>query len=414
MALSFAKQLLDELMGRDRDLGSEGKKNDFTWDGPDVCKHFLVKFCPNDLFVNTKADLGVCTKIHDERLKKEYEKSSRFEKMGYEEDFLRFCQSMLSDVDKRIKRARHRLSLSSKESNVTQPPQIKNNDERVNVLTERINELLKQIEELGCQGKVEEAQGIVKLCDKLNEERDALRNATESNHWFQTAEIAAAQEKQMEVCEVCGAFLIVGDAQQRVDDHLMGKQHVGYARLKEAVDEILANREKERTDREKLRDERDDRRRSSRDEDKGKNEGSDLRRNVDVNGRSVKIDPGGEVVAGIVVIAGILVEVEVKTGILIVRVKIRSDHVGEVGAQNAKEFAHALVIVDIIQDDQDLTLVNIGEKRIEEISLIRIKIENIENLLMKMVNHQKGHLNQKSVLKRVTPQVCKKIGIKAR
>lgn len=56
---------------------------------------------------------------------------------------------------------------------------------------------------------------------------------------FKTAEIAAAQEKQMEVCEVCGAFLIVGDAQQRVDDHLMGKQHVGYARLKEAVDEIL-------------------------------------------------------------------------------------------------------------------------------------------------------------------------------
>lgn len=57
--------------------------------------------------------------------------------------------------------------------------------------------------------------------------------------FFKTAEIAAAQEKQMEVCEVCGAFLIVGDAQQRVDDHLMGKQHVGYARLKEAVDEIL-------------------------------------------------------------------------------------------------------------------------------------------------------------------------------
>lgn len=31
----------------------------------------------------------------------------------------------------------------------------------------------------------------------------------------------------MEVCAVCGAFLIVGDAQQRIDDHLMGKQHVG-------------------------------------------------------------------------------------------------------------------------------------------------------------------------------------------
>lgn len=43
-----------------------------------------------------------------------------------------------------------------------------------------------------------------------------------------TAELAAAQEKQMEVCPVCGAFLIVGDAQQRIDDHLSGKQHVGY------------------------------------------------------------------------------------------------------------------------------------------------------------------------------------------
>lgn len=47
------------------------------------------------------------------------------------------------------------------------------------------------------------------------------------SHWTATAELAAAQEKQMEVCEVCGAFLIVGDAQQRIDDHLMGKQHMG-------------------------------------------------------------------------------------------------------------------------------------------------------------------------------------------
>lgn len=38
----------------------------------------------------------------------------------------------------------------------------------------------------------------------------------------------------MEVCEVCGAFLIVGDAQQRIDDHLMGKQHVGLVGLSHA------------------------------------------------------------------------------------------------------------------------------------------------------------------------------------
>ena len=42
----------------------------------------------------------------------------------------------------------------------------------------------------------------------------------------------------MEVCEVCGAFLIIGDAQIRVDDHLQGKQHKGYAQIKSAVEEL--------------------------------------------------------------------------------------------------------------------------------------------------------------------------------
>lgn len=72
---------------------------------------------------------------------------------------------------------------------------------------------------------------------------------------MQTYELAAAQEKQMEVCEVCGAFLIVGDAQSRIDDHLMGKQHMGYARLKHAVSEIQEQRKKYIEEREKQREE---------------------------------------------------------------------------------------------------------------------------------------------------------------
>lgn len=42
--------------------------------------------------------------------------------------------------------------------------------------------------------------------------------------------------KQMEVCEVCGAFLIVGDAPQRQDEHLMGKQHAGYAQVRAEIE----------------------------------------------------------------------------------------------------------------------------------------------------------------------------------
>ena len=47
-----------------------------------------------------------------------------------------------------------------------------------------------------------------------------------------------SQPKEMEVCNVCGAFLVVNDAQQRVDEHLMGKQHMGYAKLRVTVDDL--------------------------------------------------------------------------------------------------------------------------------------------------------------------------------
>lgn len=32
---------------------------------------------------------------------------------------------------------------------------------------------------------VEEAQGVMKLCEQLKEERETLRKVSEANHWFQ-------------------------------------------------------------------------------------------------------------------------------------------------------------------------------------------------------------------------------------
>lgn len=151
------------------------------------------------------------------------------------------------------------MTLSGKsETTVLTPAQTQRNTEQINLLSERINGLVEEAEKAGTDGNVEQAQGLMKLCDQLKEERETLRKQNENSHWSATAELAAAQEKQMEVCDVCGAFLIVGDRQQRIDDHLMGnyanslyccglkivfvlgKQHVGYSRLKAALDEITA------------------------------------------------------------------------------------------------------------------------------------------------------------------------------
>ncbi|XP_018428222.1 PREDICTED: luc7-like protein 3 [Nanorana parkeri] len=227
-----AAQLLDELMGRDRNLAPDEKRSNVRWDDENVCKYYLCEFCPAELFTNTRSDLGPCEKIHDENLRKQYEKSSRFLKVGYEREFLRYLQSLLAEVERRIRRGHARLALSQNQQASGAVGPAGKNEEKVQVLTDKIEELLLQIEELGSEGKVEEAQGMMKLVEQLKEERELLTSSTS------TIESFAAQEKQMEVCEVCGAFLIVGDAQSRVDDHLMGKQHMGYAKIKSTVEEL--------------------------------------------------------------------------------------------------------------------------------------------------------------------------------
>jgi len=47
----------------------------------------------------------------------------------------------------------------------------------------------------------------------------------------------------MEVCDICGAMLFVDDAPQRLDDHIMGKQHMGYARIRTYMTEYQKKRE---------------------------------------------------------------------------------------------------------------------------------------------------------------------------
>ncbi|XP_050094377.1 luc7-like protein 3 [Anopheles aquasalis] len=258
--VDVARQLLDELMGRNRNLDPTASAKEVSWADEEFCPYFLVKFCPHDLFVNTRADLGQCTKLHDDEAKRLYDEAKPCrKKTQYEEDFLRFCTNMINEVDRKIAKGKQRLLLMNSKTDGGRS--VPKQQEHLNALTEKINKLVHEAEEAGTRGDVEQAQGLMEQCDKLKEEKDALVKQHESNGWSVTAEIAASQEKQMEVCEVCGAFLIVGDAQQRIDDHLTGKQHLGYSKLRKAVDEMYEARRKNTINLEERRSRDDDRRR---------------------------------------------------------------------------------------------------------------------------------------------------------
>lgn len=296
MATSQIASMLDELMGRNRNFApDDASAKELKWTDSDVCKYYIVQFCPHDLFTNTKADLGTCGKIHDDALKTKFQEEDEqgsYKKGQYIDDFLRFCQRMLSDLSSRIKRAKERLALTQekeerfREQMAQQAAEAgtginKEADEKILLLSEKITALVAEAETAGCNGNVEQAQGLLKLSDQLREERDQIRKSlTMSGQNIPGAhalrEEYAAQQKAMEVCDTCGAFLIVGDAQQRIDDHLLGKQHVGYARLRAAVDRILDDRKKVREEREK---EMEDRRKKR--EDEAKKDADNRRKNRD-------------------------------------------------------------------------------------------------------------------------------------
>ncbi|KAH8341700.1 hypothetical protein KR074_006793 [Drosophila pseudoananassae] len=350
-----ARQMLDELMGRNRNLHPSEAGHKVNWEDPEVgphdvtpfahlvlsyvrllqfCQFYNVRFCPHDLFINTRADLGPCSRIHDDEARHLYEEARpSARKRQYEDEFLRFCNVMLHDVDRKIQKGKQRLQLMQRDQPAVAP--LGRQAEQLANLNGRINKLLAEAEEAGIRGDVDQAQDLMTLCEELKEEKEKLTiqyeaaqrainslnlypeeetsgtNPNPSSNEAPATQDAAEKavvpgeeaaaspppietsappplapallsvsenatdgeagggveppttpvgevktektwgheslpEKQMKVCEICGAFLIVGDAQQRIEDHLMGKQHLGYSKLRTAVAEINDARQKER------------------------------------------------------------------------------------------------------------------------------------------------------------------------
>lgn len=80
------------------------------------------------------------------------------------------------------KRVNSLLTSPPQESSTTGDGRV---DEQLELLSERITGLVSEAERLGSEGNVEEAQGLLKLCDQLREERDALRRSSENSVWHQ-------------------------------------------------------------------------------------------------------------------------------------------------------------------------------------------------------------------------------------
>ncbi|KAL1928985.1 hypothetical protein VTP01DRAFT_2044 [Rhizomucor pusillus] len=221
--MDFQKAMLEELMSQYVDVDNKN-----FWDDS-VCKHYLVAYCPSQLFTNTKSDLGPCDKIHNDRLKERYQNAPDKDKYPYEAEFYDYLNKLVHDLGRKIRNGKGRLNVVEDEK--AAEAKREEREEKIVLLDVKIKEMLQQIEEAGEEGRVQEATQLTEEVEKLQSELSELKNNLDKQN-----------EKRMEVCQVCGAFLVTNDSSDRLEAHYQGKQHQGYLKIRETLDQMKQSR----------------------------------------------------------------------------------------------------------------------------------------------------------------------------
>jgi len=238
--MDHIRKELDQLMGKDRNKPlhhKEDRQEHFS--DPDVCKFYLVAFCPHDLFPNTKADMGKCPKKHDDYYRKMFQADPNKEvyQRRYEEELMEVLERIISQLDTKIRKTLSKIEVPADSD---KPKEL---HERIDGLNKKINFFLEQADKLGEEGRLDESEAIMKEIERLKIQRSELSNMSE-NPLMQN-------EKQMHICEVCGAMQSLTDTDKRLTIHLEGKLHSGYALIRKTLVEIKQRRDEYRKLKEK-------------------------------------------------------------------------------------------------------------------------------------------------------------------
>ena len=87
--MDVSREILDNLMGRDRNKTANEIKMKDHYSNKDICKPFLICFCFHTLFPNTAYDDGPCKYKHDPYLKNMFDLDMN--RTEYEKRYLAEC-----------------------------------------------------------------------------------------------------------------------------------------------------------------------------------------------------------------------------------------------------------------------------------------------------------------------------------
>ncbi|KAK9821175.1 hypothetical protein WJX74_004864 [Apatococcus lobatus] len=221
---------LDELMGRERDVPMDRRTNrKLRFDDPEVCKYAIAGLCPYGLFKNTKSDLGDCKyEMHEDdiqfdEIKEEYDMIPEKEKgrYGYPKELFLLLEKLTRDMDKKIERQKERAEKESEPRVLTPDDQ-----RRLDEILGREKEAQRQSEAMAEAGNVDGSMAMATQAESYHSQHDALHKSL------------TTPERIMTVCDVCGVFINSTDNEQRRQDHLTGKQYLGWKAIRDKHAEL--------------------------------------------------------------------------------------------------------------------------------------------------------------------------------
>lgn len=215
-----ARALLDSLMGDTRNAGKEERKkekrND-TFTKESVCKYHLLGFCPQheDLFHNTKRDLGECPKTHFEISKEEFDSHPDKERYQaeYEELLVRHLEGIVRRCDDWTVKEKQKNQAAIDKAMQEGGNEVARTE--IGKLNEMASKLLEEAENLAEEGQMDASKAKVELANQLKEK---------ATDWEAKAKTIP------EVCEVCGLTKENNSGGEKANKfaHSAGKVHQGF------------------------------------------------------------------------------------------------------------------------------------------------------------------------------------------
>mmetsp|Transcript_106771 Transcript_106771/g.185552 ORF Transcript_106771/g.185552 Transcript_106771/m.185552 type:complete len:326 (+) Transcript_106771:116-1093(+) len=268
-----ARKLLDSLMGQTRDqaLAEAKKTKGENFKAANVCKPYLLGFCPMSELAESKMagkrNIKDCTKVHSEAMRDEFKSHPELAKFRseYENQMLPMLEGMVREADAWVAReeanVKKVVGTSEKVTANNMPPSTK---EQFEQLKQDMNKMMAAAENEAEKGNVEGSKFKVMLADEIKEKVKELEEK-----YIVTYDVTHRGE---EVCDICGTRYeaLTSSNHARYKAHFNGKVHVSYVKIRDWIKELKGKMRKgesgeaEKSDRGDRRDRDRDRRRRSR------------------------------------------------------------------------------------------------------------------------------------------------------